>query len=102
MDFLIDSICMGENGYSVKGVCNQDSVKVGSSFFKIYRYIMKPTSEGFFTITGKEYIRDIKLQVKQIQAYRHTLDELYEGMSGELLLEGEGGEYIQEKDVLGS
>ena len=102
MDFLVDNIYTTENGYRVTGGCNEGSVVVGSSFLKIYRYIREPTSEGFLAIIGKEYIRDIKLQVKQIQAYRHSLDELYEGMSGELWLEGEGGEYIQKKDVLGA
>ena len=58
------------------------------------------SQRGFQITVGKEYIGDIKLRVKQIIAYRQTLDELPQGMSGELLLLGEGGENLQPKNLL--
>lgn len=91
---------MNEDTYYVTGKCDSGSVVVGSYFLKVYRYIRELNSEGFSTTIGKEYIRDLKLQVKQIKAYRHILDELPEGMTGELWLTGEGGEHLQPRDLL--
>lgn len=100
MEFYVDSISIKDNVYYVTGVCDKGSVMIDTCFLQVYQYITERNSKGFPVTTGKKYIRDIKLRVKQIEAYRSTLEELPEGMSGELWLTGEGGEHLQQKDLL--
>ena len=100
MEFALDSIVTEHNFYHVTGVCDSGSVLIDSYFLQVFRYITGRDSKGFPITIGKEYIRDIRLKVKQIKAYRHILDELHEGMSGELWLVGEGGEHLQKRDLL--
>lgn len=105
MKFLIDTVQKKEQTYYVTGVCYRNSnkenfIKVGDCFLKAYKRILKVPPEGNFEEVGKEEIRDVKFQIKEIKAYGHSLDELYSGMSGELHLVGEGGANLREKDVL--
>ena len=100
MEFSIDRIFVEENLYHVTGACYSGSVTINSCFLQVYRYLKGRDSEGFSITIGKEYIRDIKLQVKQIKAYGTVLDKLPEGMTGELWLTGEGGEHLQPRDLL--
>jgi hypothetical protein len=105
MEFQIDSVHELEGIYCVTGRCYQGSnkenfLKIGDRFLKVYKNILKATPEGYFEVAGRENIRDVKLQIKEIKAYGHSLDELYSGMSGELYLIGEGGASLRNRDVL--
>jgi hypothetical protein len=102
MEFLIYDV-QEENGvYHVSGICSSecDSIKVGSQFFKIYKNILKLTSDKNYEIVGREDVRDTKLLVSKITAYRHSLDELPPGMSGELILEGDEGVVLRKSETL--
>ncbi len=67
---------------------------------KVYQNIFEKTLEGYSKVIGIKDIRDIKLQVKEIKAYRHNLDELPSGMSGQVYLVGNGGNDLKKDDVL--
>ncbi len=105
MKFLIDTVQKIEESYYITGVCYRNSnkenfIKVGDCFLNVYKRILKLPPEGNFEEVGKKDIREVKLQVTEIQAYGHSLDELYSGMSGGLYLVGEGGANLRVKDVL--
>lgn len=73
---------------------------MGSQFSKIYKNILKLTSDKNYEIVGKEDFRDTKLLVNEITAYRHSLDELPPGMSGELILEGDERVVLRKSETL--
>jgi hypothetical protein len=103
MEFLIDGI-QEENGlYHVTGICSSDgeSIKIGDQFSRVYKKNLQLNSEGDYEIIGKEYVREICLLVNEIKAYRHSLDELPSGMSGELILAGEEGIVLRKSETLG-
>lgn len=103
MEFLIHDVQEKDGIYYVTGICSSecDSIKVGSQFSKIYKNILKLTSEKNYEIVSRENIRDAKLLVDEIKAYRHNLDELPPGMSGELILSGAQGIILSHSDTLG-
>ena len=101
--FSVDSISIeGENTYYVTGACYEGSIIIGSLFSEVYKYIIGKDSKGFPFTKGKEFVRNTRLQVKQIRAYRHTLEELPKGMSGELCLIaiGEDEIHLQPRESL--
>jgi hypothetical protein len=49
----------------------------------------------------REDVRNVDLSVKETKAYRHNLDELPSGMSGELILVGEEGIILKKSETLG-
>ena len=101
IEFSVDSISVeGENTYYVTGVCYEGSITIGSLFSEVYKYIIEKDSKGLPLTKGKEFVRNIRLQVKQIRAYRHTLEELPKGMSGELWLVGFGEVHLQPRESL--
>ena len=90
----------GENIYYVTGVCDKGSIIIGSLFSEVYQYIRGKDSKGLPLTKGKEFVRNIRLQVKQIRAYRRSLEELPKGMSGELWLAGFGEVHLQPRESL--
>lgn len=101
MKFEVDYISEAGEGWLVGGRCDGD-IKIDDRFLKAYQNIFEKTLEGYPKRIGIKDIRDVKLQVKEIKAYRHNLDELYSGMTGELYLVGNGGNYLKHRDVLES
>ena len=91
MEFLIDDVSIDGNVYRVTGVCNSGSIKLNSDFTKVYKSIGQKDAK---------FLRCVKLKVKRIITYRHDLDELARGMSGELWLEGEKGLEIRFRESL--
>jgi hypothetical protein len=102
MEFLIYDVQEKNGVYHVAGICSSecDSIKVGSQFSKIYKNVLELTSDKNYEIVGKEDIRDTKLLVNEIKAYRHSLDELPPGMSGELVLKGDEGVVLRKSETL--
>lgn len=100
IEFYVDSISIEGNICYVTGVCDRGSIILGSLFLEVYNYIRGKDSSGLTLTKGKEFIRGTKLRVQQIRAYRRTLSELPEGMSGELWLIAEEEIHLQPKELL--
>lgn len=101
IEFSVDSISIeGENTYYVTGVCYEGSIIIGSLFSEVYKYIIGKDSKGLPFTQGKEFVCNIRLQVKQIKAYSRTLEELPKGMSGELWLIGFCEVHLQPRESL--
>jgi hypothetical protein len=103
MEFLIYDIHEKDGAYHVEGICSSESdpIKVGSQFSKVYKNMLELTPERNYEIVGREDVRDIKLLVNEIKAYRHSLDELPPGMSGEIILTGDKGVVLKKSETLG-
>jgi hypothetical protein len=103
MEFLIDGVQQEDGLYHITGICSSDSepIKIGDQFSKIYKKNLQMTPEGNYEISGREDVRDINLSVNEIKAYRHSLDELPAGMSGELVLAGQEGIILRKAETLG-
>ncbi|MDJ0725345.1 MAG: hypothetical protein QNJ38_09560 [Prochloraceae cyanobacterium] len=102
MKFIIYRVYEQEDGYLVTGICDGDSspencLKIGDIFLKAYKNIFEKTS---LKLIETKDIRDLKLEVKKIVAYRHQLEELPLGMTAELYLTGDRTANLEEKDIL--
>ncbi|MCU0546891.1 MAG: hypothetical protein MUE44_32795 [Oscillatoriaceae cyanobacterium Prado104] len=103
-EFDVDNVVQLKDMYCVQGACNKGDIKLGDIFLVAYQHI---TKSGFFEgryeyeVLGRSDVREIELQVIRIKAYNRDLDELSQGMSGELYLKGEGGDILRERDFLG-
>ena len=83
MEFLVDSV--EENGrvYCFRGACTQGNIEVGATFLQAFKKIRRFFNNEYELI-GTENHRAILLKVERIIAYRHILDSLPQGMSGEV------------------
>ncbi len=78
IEFLIDKHIQGENETLVTGLVNTGTILLGSRF-------------GFtYSSTGVKEATHVSFVVKRIIAYGHELDQLPQGMTGQLLLIGDG------------
>lgn len=77
-EFLVSETAAVEDGFVVYGITNVGVVAIGDRFSKLQRKSAKAETLYF----------DIDLQVRSIAAYRRQIDELPEGMGGELMLTG--------------
>ncbi|HEX8546705.1 MAG TPA: hypothetical protein VF691_07055 [Cytophagaceae bacterium] len=103
-EFDVDNVIQLEDEYCVQGACNKGSIEIGDIFLVSYQYIIKKSVGGLrheFENLGRTDIRDVKLQVIRIKVYNRDIDELHQGMSGELYLKGEGGHLLKTRDHLG-
>ncbi|MEG4013261.1 MULTISPECIES: hypothetical protein [unclassified Microcoleus] len=103
-EFDVDNVTELEEKYCVQGACNKGIIKIGDIFLVSYQYIIKTSvfeARYEFEKFGRSDIREVKLQVIRIRAYGRDLDELHQGMTGELYLKGEGGDILRERDHLG-
>lgn len=100
IEFAVDSVSVEKNIYHIAGLCNSGSITLGSTFLKVYKYLRGKDENGFPVVKGKEFLRDIEVKVKRIRTYHRDIDELPQGMTGELWLEGEEGLQIQPKEFL--
>ena len=100
IEFVVDSVSVERNIYHIAGVCNSNSIALGSTFLKVYKNLIGKDAKGFPVVEGKEFLRNIEVKVKRIRSYNRDLNELPQGMSGELWLEGKEGLKIQPKELL--
>jgi hypothetical protein len=96
MRFSIDNFQVQDESYHVTGICCEGPIKIGSQFLKAYKNPTKRTEKGEYEFLGREDIKDTKLLVKEITAYRRSLEELPTGMTGEMILTGEQGICLDE------
>lgn len=103
-EFNVDNVIQLDDEYGVQGACNKGIIKIGDIFLVAYEYIIKNSVVGLryeYENLGRSDIRQVKIQVIRIKAYNRELDELPQGMSGELYLKGEGGHLLKTRDNLG-
>lgn len=99
VEFLVEGIVEGEQDHVI-GRCGDSAIRLGNVFTKVCRYQRRQTLEAF--ATPPELVKSclVSLRVLGIQAYQRSLDELGPGMTGALVLSGEGMRRIGPGSVL--
>lgn len=86
IEFLIHEVRTEEGVTFASGIVNKGKIPIGTAFTSV-----KQIESG---------THEIHLSVKRVVAYRREIDELPQGMSGELTLEGQGAELLRKHDTL--
>jgi len=73
----------------------------GDIFSAAYRLGPPKLKDDGATYRPRRWERPIALTVARIDSYGHSADQLEEGLSGRLELQGEGVDKLMENDILG-
>lgn len=87
--FLVDGTVEGEQNHVI-GRCGESPLRLGDVFTVVCRYRRRETLEDFATPPEVLKTCPVSLRVAGIQAYGRSLDELGPGMTGSLVLSGDG------------
>lgn len=91
IEFLTESAEQHKDLIVVTGLVNEGIVHVGSMFNLATTCLIQ---SGQAVPQGEGTNHEIQLAVTKIIAYRHVLEELPTGMTGELHLQGVGGNSV--------
>jgi hypothetical protein len=101
--FLIKGVVEGESGrLTVIGRCGDEPIDVHDFFDVVFRNKKRKFPEESGQDPVREEERPVKLRVECIHAYEQSLRQLGQGMTGELVLEGEGRNLIAPGWILGT
>lgn len=89
-EFLVSEISVATDGYTAFGITNCGTIVIGDVFSKLRRKFAPDETKVY----------DIDLRVSAIVAYRRQIDELPEGMGGELVLTGTVATTLEANDML--
>jgi len=87
--FLVEEAVPGEQAHVI-GRCGDEAIHVGEVFSRVCRYHPRKSLADFTTPPQFMESFPITLRVVAIQAYGRSLDELGPGMTGSLVLSGDG------------
>ncbi len=101
-EFLVDGWVTGASGrFTVIGCCGDIPIRVDDRFDAIFHYKGRKYPEEM----GDEPIREgeipASIRIEGIQAYGRSLEMLGQGMTGSIVVSGEGVERISAGMVLG-
>ena len=102
-EFIVDGWVPGNSGrFTIVGRCGDEPIRVGDVFDAVFRYKPRryPDEMGLEPI--REVERSASLRVESISAYQESLDELGQGMTGSLVVTGDGMGQISPGWVLGA
>lgn len=87
--FLVEGTVEGEQAHVI-GRCGDFAIRLGDVFTIVCRYRSRQTLEDFATPPEMLKRCPVSLCVTEIRAYGRRLDDLGPGMTGSLVLSGEG------------
>ncbi len=101
-EFLVDGWVTGASGeFTVIGCCGDVPIRINDKFDAIFRYKRRKYPEEM----GDDPIREdeiaASIRIEDIQAYGRALEMLGQGMTGSIVVSGEGIERIASGTVLG-
>ncbi len=99
-EFIVAGLVQVEH-FTVMGRCGDEPIRVGDRFDAAYRYEPRKYPEEFGDEPVREEEKPVSLRVFCIHAYGRSLDALGEGMTGSLVLQGDGLDQIEPGWVLG-
>ncbi len=102
-EFMVDAIEEIEpNQWRVVGRCGDIPIRIGDRFDRVFCYKPRQYPEESGCPPVREITKKIGMSVLRIHAYQRSLPELGQGMTGLLVIEGEGADLIQPDWILGS
>ena len=101
-EFLVDFVVTGESGLTTAiGRCGDEPIQVGQIFDAVYRYKPRRYPDQLGDAPVREVENTAGLRVVCIHAYELSLPLLGQGMTGSLVVEGEGLDLVVPGSVLG-
>ncbi len=101
-EFIVKGWVTGESGrLTVIGRCGDEPIQVGDEFDALVRYKRPKYPDELGGSPSPIEEKPVKLRVEYIRAYEQQLSELGRGMTGSLVLDGEGKDDVAEGWVLG-
>jgi hypothetical protein len=97
--FYVNGTVEGEQRHVI-GRCGDSPIRRGEVFVTACRYKSRERLQGFATPPELVASTPVSLHVIDIQAYDRHLDELGAGMTGSLILDGEGFERVGPGTIL--
>jgi hypothetical protein len=93
--FFIEGYTTGESGrHTVIGRNGDRPIYLGDVFTVVARYRPRRYPDDYDKPPEIEVKKDVRLRVTWLHAYEQELDELGEGMTGSVALEGEGADRL--------
>jgi hypothetical protein len=83
----------------IAGWCYRGPISIGDVFNSVYELIPLKNEEGCYG-HRVENNRPVDIYVVKMKAYGHELKEIYEGLSAEIEIAGEGCDLVKPRDVL--
>jgi hypothetical protein len=99
MAFVVEESRSGPP-FTVVGRCGDQPVRVGGVFTVACRYQSRRSVEDFSHTPQLLDSRPVALTVVAVEAYHRQLDELGPGMTGQLVLAGDGQEGLESGTIL--
>ena len=98
--FLIVSCSIYSDRVIVRGRCTEGRLSKGGVFTYAYPVIAKTEGRSISLKKGK--IRNVDLEIQEVRMYGKKVDFIDSGLTGELVLKGEGREFVEVGGVLSS
>ena len=101
LEFIVAGVVEHGEHFTVLGRCGDVAISVGDVFDAVYRYKHRRYPDQL----GDEPIREVEkpaaIRVLCIHAYERCLKTMNRGMTGSLILEGDGLQYLAPGWILG-
>jgi hypothetical protein len=102
IEFYVEYWVAGDAGrFTVIGRCGDEPIFVNDTFDAIFRYKHRRYPDEVGDEPVREVEKPVSLRVECIHAYERSLSTLGQGMTGSLVLEGEGAVSIAAGWALG-
>jgi hypothetical protein len=102
VEFLVDGWVLGATGqFHVIGCCGDVPIRVNDTFDAIYRLKPRRFPDQLGDDPIRECERPASIRVESIRAYERDLGMLGEGMTGSLVISGEGIDKLSGGWILG-
>lgn len=101
-EFVVDDWTKGEaDRFRVLGRCGNSPIRVDDRFDTLVRFKPRAYPHGLADPPVVDKLQPVSVSVECIHAYGHSLQELGQGMTGELVLRGSAGSHVPPGWVLG-
>jgi hypothetical protein len=102
IEFIVEYWVPGESGqFTVIGRCGDEPIRVNDTFDAVFRYKHRRYPDELGDEPVREVERPVSLRVECIHAYERSLGVLGQGMTGSLVLRGDGLQHVVPGWVLG-
>jgi hypothetical protein len=101
-EFLVEYKVVGMGGrMHFIGRCGDAPIHVGDQFSCLFRYSPRTSPRDLERPASRQQELPVSLRITSIHAYDRSLSSLSEGMTGSLVLDGEGMDQVEPGWVLG-
>jgi hypothetical protein len=99
-EFHVDATAGACDGVSVEGRVTVGNLRIDDVFDLVCHDVFEMTASGGYELVRRNELRRVTLLIKDIVSYRHHVDGLSSGMTGQLILVGDGVGMVRAKDTL--